>query len=367
MSDRVESIFRGLKLPEPDRPNAVASDDIMDFSVLDAHRIDLVNPPAEPVSVIKLLGQQISTAGNLTVVAAQAKAGKTAVVGAMIAAVLAFETADESEPGLPDLLGFSAAAAGGKAVIVFDTEQAPFDAWTLVNRAVHRAQAPALPPNFRCYYLADVATRTRRQWLHSELQRAKTACGGIHCVFVDGVADLCIDPNNMEEAFGLVDELIQLAIKYACPIILVLHENPSGRETGKTRGHLGSQLERKAESNLRVSKGVNGLSTIYSDQCRRASIPKEHGARFVYDPDAGMHVTVASDPKEDKLEARREKFRPEINEVFSDNGKSFKYATLSQRIMDHLNLRERSAERRIGAWTELGLIEKNPSGDYARL
>jgi hypothetical protein len=310
------------------------------------------------------VGQRISTAGNLTVVAAQAKAGKTAVVGAMIAAVIAADAA----PGVAtDLLGFSATASGGKAVIVFDTEQAPFDAWTLVNRAVVRARAAALPQNYRCYYLADIATAMRRLWLSEELQRAKTDCGGIHCVFIDGVADLCIDPNNIEEAFGLVDELIQLAIKFECPIVLVIHENPSGSETGKTRGNLGSQLTRKAESNLRVVKGANGISTIYSDQCRRASIPKEHGARFVYDTGAGMHVTVATDTKEDKLKAQREKHRVDLDEVFCNSRISFRYSVLLKQIMDSLSMSKRTAERRIDTWTKLRLIEKNTSEDYVRI
>ncbi|MBN8420550.1 MAG: hypothetical protein J0L73_16650 [Verrucomicrobia bacterium] len=45
-------------------------------------------------------------------------------------------------------------------------------------------------------------------------------------------------------AYALVEHLAQLAINYVWPIIVVLHENPSGFETGKTRGHLGSQLAR---------------------------------------------------------------------------------------------------------------------------
>ncbi len=79
-----------------------------------------------------------------------------------------------------------------------------------------------------------------------------------------------------------------------------------------------------------------------------------------------MHITVASETKEDRLEARREKFRTEINEVFCDNGEGFNYTILTQRIRDLLTLGERSAERRIRDWAELGLIKKNASGDYAR-
>ena len=37
----------------------------------------------------------------------------------------------------------------------------------------------------------------------------------------------------------------QLAIEYDCVFMTVLHENPNS-DFGKTRGHLGSQLSRKA-------------------------------------------------------------------------------------------------------------------------
>jgi hypothetical protein len=363
MNEKTMQRFATLNLPESDK---VATDGTVDLSVLDAHRIYFEIPPEEPVTVVRLVGHRISTAGNLTVVAAQAKSGKTAVVGAMIAAVVAAEIVDTSAPSDVDLLGFTAAAAGGKAVVVFDTEQSRRDAWVLVNRVVARAKGNDLPSNFRFYSLADIETRMRRRFLSAELERAKSVCGGIHCVFVDGVADLCIDLNNTDEAFGLVDELIQLAIAYECPIVLVIHENPSAQDTGKTRGHLGSQLLRKAEASLRVLKGANGISTIYSDNCRNADIPKGHGARFVFDAVADMHVTVTTDAEKDKLEAKRKKCRTELDVVFTDSDATFKYAALVGRIMDMFRVGKRTAERRIKDWIDLGLI-KNASGDYTRL
>jgi hypothetical protein len=109
------------------------------------------------------------------------------------------------------------------------------------------------------------------------------------------------------------------------------------------------------------------LPTIYSDQCRRASIPKEHGARFVYDTGAGMHVTVATDTKEDKLKAQREKHRVDLDEVFCNSRISFRYSVLLKQIMDSLSMSKRTAERRIDTWTKLRLIEKNTSEDYVRI
>jgi hypothetical protein len=108
--------------------------------------------------------------------------------------------------GTPDLLGFTGQPHGGKAVVLFDTEQSPYDAWSLVRRAAARIGEDTLPDNFRCYHLADISTKQRRQFLLAELERAEKVCGGIHCVFIDGVADLCVDVNDSVEPFALIDE-----------------------------------------------------------------------------------------------------------------------------------------------------------------
>lgn len=127
----------------------------VDLGVLDARRIDLAKPPPKPVPVICLKGQQICTPGNLTVLSAQVKAGKSAVIGAMLATLM---SVDKRMTTHLDLLGFTGQETGGKAVVLFDTEQSPYDACALVKRATARAEMERLPENFRCYYLADIAT-----------------------------------------------------------------------------------------------------------------------------------------------------------------------------------------------------------------
>jgi len=355
-----------------------ATGSAVDFTELDARRIRLTDPPEQPVPVFTLLSQQICTPGNLTVISAQAKGGKSAIVGAMIASTLAAEApktnAEEDEKDeVPawgtecDLLGFTAAAPAGRAVVLFDTEQSPFDAWSLVHRAALRAHASSMPDHFRGYSLADVSTEKRRAYLAAEMQRAHAECGGIHSVFIDGVADLCKSPNDDIEAFALVEHLAQLAITYACPIIVVLHENPSGFETGKTRGHLGSQLERKAESNLRIAKDAKtGASTIFSERCRHACISRDDALRFAWSTPEGMHVTVEPETKESKAETARKTEQPECQAVFAGHVGQMPYRELKQRIMENVHVAEPTAKRRIKLWLSLGLIKQGSTGCYLR-
>jgi hypothetical protein len=201
-----------IPLPEPEAKGP-------DLSILDARRFDFENPPPQPEPVFKLAGQSIATAGNLVVVQSQAKSGKSAVVGAMIAAA----TSDDQ---LGDFLGITAAAPNGKAIVHFDTEQSRYDAHQLVSRALRRASADAPLDWLRSYCLTDVDSRTRRALFAAELERAALLYGGIFAGLIDGVGDFAIDVNDPVESNGLVAELHALAIRFDCPIVCVLHENP---------------------------------------------------------------------------------------------------------------------------------------------
>jgi len=242
------------------------------LAALDQRRFGFIEPPAKPEPLLLIERNIIATAGNLVVIAAQAKTGKSAYLGAMMAAVL------NPEANAADTLGVRSCGAGGRAVIHFDTEQSTFDHFALVSLSLRRAGLASPPPNLRSYCLADCSVADRRAMLRSELSRA----GEIFAVFLDGVADFVHDPNDPEEAFGFVAELHRLAIENGCVFVGVLHENPGSTDSGKTRGHLGSQLERKAETNLRLGKS-NGVSTVYTDRgARHCDIPKDFGTRFQY-------------------------------------------------------------------------------------
>jgi hypothetical protein len=108
---------------------------------------------------------------------------------------------------------------------------------------------------------------------------------------LDGGADFVADVNDAAESNAFVATRHDLAIKHDCPIVGVVHFNPGSE---KSRGHLGSQLERKAETNLALEKDADESTVIYSTKNCRAGIPKGIGPRFRFDPAAGMHVSVAS-------------------------------------------------------------------------
>lgn len=242
-----------------------------------------VPPPLRPI--FSFGGVVICTPGNLTAITAQAKVGKSALVSALTAAAM---TAPDSDADCLTAIGYN---ADGKALLYIDTEQAPDDFWHAVNRARRRARVDTMPEWLRAYTIADLPAQVGRKAVAIAMADAAEAHGGIHAVIIDGVADIVLDVNDAEECNGIVAELHAQAIRYDCAIICVIHKNPG---SDKTRGHLGSQIERKAETNLTLEKD-DEVTVVWSSKQRRAPIDKDSGPRFRWDEELKMHATVTVD------------------------------------------------------------------------
>jgi len=325
----------------------VATDNEL-HALLDARRFDLNNPPPPTVPIFTIRGMMVATAGNITVVQAPVKAGKTALMGAMMAAAL------NPEAGEDMTLGVRSPGAGGGAIIHFDCEQSPDDHHAVICNALRRAGLGRQPENLRSYCLTDVKTPLRRAALHAELERA----GGAFAVFLDGVADLTFSVNDEAEAIAFTDELHAMAIEYQCGMLAVLHENP-GSEIGKTRGHLGSQLERKQFAGLRMAKDCDEITTVWTTNSRKASIPKSQGLRFAYDKAAGLHMPVdsAHDAKSAAAGGALVAFAASIFHSAPKDGLG--WAELRDRIMAAADIGISGAIKRIDKMHAAGIIQKN--------
>ncbi len=335
--------------PAPEAPAPAWAD------ILAARRFNAATPPAKPRPIYILADATIATQGNIQVISAQAKAGKTAFVGAMIAATM--------QP-TGDTLGVSSSNPTAAAVVHFDTEQSPYDHHAVIMQALGRAGCEA-PDWLRSYRLADVSIKERLGLLRFELDAARKHHGAIHSAFLDGVADLCHDPNDSAEAFALVGELHKLAIDYDTTLICVLHENP-GSETGKTRGHLGSQLERKAETNLRLSKDGEAITAAFTERARHAHVPKDHGPRFAWNDEAAMHLSVETTAAT-KTDAKRARLAELAAEIFRDTPEAvgLTWAQLHERIESIEGIGRSGARKKYDALISLSVIRK--SGDKYRL
>jgi hypothetical protein len=312
-------------------------------------RASIEPPQLRPI--YSLSASVISTPGNLTTITSAVKTGKSAVVGAMMASAMADGTK-------LDLLSFTSCNPNNRALLHFDSEQAPDDHWHGVNRALNRAGRKEPPPWLHSYCLTGLGFKRGWQCVQDAVRAAADKQGGVHSILLDGAADFVADVNDAAESNDFVAELHEIAIEHDCPIVTVIHFNPGSE---KVRGHLGSQLERKAETNLRLDK-TDGVTTIWSDKQRRAPIPKGTGPCFQWSDEGGMHVSVQSF-QASKDDQDRETLKEVFADVFSSRP-SMRYSDLQVTVKSGLTVSEKTAERKIKQAVKLNVIKKSAAGLY---
>jgi hypothetical protein len=333
--------------------------------------LSLERPPSEPQARWMIDHKPICTPGNLTAIVAQAKTGKTAFIGALLAAAMVAESEHQGvEIEGIDTLGVAACAPTlaikgggeqGRVLIHIDTEQSPFDHYQTVRRAVARAKLTAAPAWLWSFSLAGWSAGDLRKALAEALKRAKRMNVGVFGVILDGVADLCADVNDAEESNALIAELHGYAISADAPIICVVHRNEGEKADSAARGHLGKQLARKAETNLRMEK-TDGKTVVFSERNRGAPILEKDGPCFEWSDEKGYHVSVASVGRA-RAEVSMDEAKCLAEEVFSE-GKSLTYTEIKDGIIKARACAGRTAERNIKKLIDGGIIIHCGAGKY---
>src|SRR5262249_24745413 len=104
------------------------------------------------------------------------------------------------------------------------------------------------------------------------------------------------------------------------------------------------------------------VTTIWSEEQRRAPIPKERGICFQWSDEARMHVTVPN-PTLSKLELEKQSLSPIAEDLFCDHP-SMRYTDLISTVKKRLTVSDRTAERKVDRLRHLGIIRKTVAGLY---
>ena len=330
---------------------------LQDILVKGAITSILTPPPPCPVILQTSDGHILGEAGNLCTLESLPKMGKTGLVGAIIGATIA----PEGSKG--DFLGMEIPERDGY-VIHFDCEQSPLDHFRLIENAVaRRARLKEQPDCLKTFSLLQAATGDR--WPACELAATTLAeKGGIRLVIFDGGADFLETMNDEETSNELVRKMHAFAVQHACLVVNVIHENP-GTENGKTRGHFGSQLWRKSQSCIGLSKGEDGITAVWGKFMRSGDWPKREATYFKYDITQGMHVSV-DDPSEDR---KQEKKAGKTDELMKLASKVFTapvmtHTGLEKAIMGEIRKSDKTARTRIKTMVEMGVIIRREDKHY---
>ena len=307
----------------------------------------MVKPIEQPPRYF-LNGVPICYSQNLTTFSAQAKAGKTAALNAVIASTFAAQDAD--------CLGFTSQNPKGFAVVHIDTEQCQFRHWIGIQRLIRRARVDAAPEWLRSFYLKGLSVDEIRQSIRLLTKQAAEQFGGVHSVIIDGTGDTVHNVNDIPECNGIISELDSITMEFDCPILNIIHLNPGSTE--KTRGHLGSYLERKSETNLKLEKDDNGVSVMWAKQNRDAPILKNTAPRFAWSEELQMHVSVQN-LKVAKADAQRDKLTDIARAIFADR-KAMRRFELEAAIKNITkNRADSTAYRTANTMLDLGIVKQD--------
>ena len=324
-----------------------------DMSALKSCELDFNNPPPVAQTIVSVNGVPLGTQGNLLCITGGEGTGKSNYVAALIAGAVKPENVE----GI-DTLGVSIEGnPKGKAVLFYDTEQSEVQLYKNVSTLLRRCGRDTMPEWFKAYCLTGMSRKERLKSIVLSMDKFHYQYGGIHLVVIDGIADLIRCANDEAESIAVVEELYRLAGIYNTCIVTVLHFIPNGL---KLRGHLGSELQRKAAAILSIEKDTKpAVSVVKALKVRDGSPLDVPLMQFAWDKEKAMHAYLGEKPKEEKDRRKEEELVAVARELFSRK-RFIGYMELSEELQTAFEVKERTAKSYIRFMREKEIIVKSP-------
>lgn len=193
-----------------------------------------------PPVVLKVNDSIIGTLGNFSASTGKAKSKKTFNVCAIVASALTNSTVLSYIATLPEVK---------RKILYVDTEQSPFHCQRVLRRILLLAglSSDSQPERLEFLSLRRYAPNVRLQIIEEAIYKTE----GLGLVIIDGIRDLAYDINSPSEATNLITKLMQWTDERQIHIHTVLHLN---KGDDNTRGHIGTELNNKAETVLQITK-----------------------------------------------------------------------------------------------------------------
>jgi len=323
------------------------------MTMLKSCEIDFDNPPAKAEEVISAGDVPLGTQGNILCITGGEGTGKSNYVAALIAGAVI----KDNQP--IDTLGVSVRPnSDNKAILLYDTEQSEVQLFKNVSNLLKRAKLKEKPEELRAFSLTGMSRKERLQAIVQSMDKYHYEYEGIRLVVIDGIADLVLSANDEAESIRIVDELYRLAGIYKTCIVCVLHYVPNGL---KLRGHLGSELQRKAAAIMSIELDSEpSISVVKALKVRDGSPLDVPLMQFSWDKEMGMHIYIGEKPREEKEKRKEKELAVVAREIFISQ-KHLTYIDLCDRIQQSMDVKERTAKSYIKFMREKEIIIKDPS------
>lgn len=270
---------------------------------------------------------RLFSAGDISVVTGQPKSRKTFLISALATAFL-------SDNGY---LGLKPSCKG--KVLIVDTEQSKAHAQTVLKR-IYRLMGWGF--NDKHEEIVMLSLRELNAEERNDKLREAIHHFNPKFVFIDGFADLLVNTNDIEESVECINELMRISTAYNCHICSVVHANPNSE---KMRGHVGSELQRKSETVLLVSKSDN-ITTVSPQFCRNIEFN-----RFAFRIDeSGLPIST------EYIKNPKDSNRDLFEQIFSGRD-SLIHKELGELVMKEASIQISYANERIRNALRSGIIQ----------
>lgn len=216
--------------------------------------------PPPPVAIY--IGESPAcTFGNFSASIGKPKGKKTFNVSAMTAAAMTNSTILNYRGSMPP---------NQNGILYFDTEQSTYHAFRVFKRIATLTRRSNQEINERIKYFAlrKYSVEDRIGMIDHKIRNTPA----VELVIIDGIRDLMLDINSPREATLIVNYLMNWTEEFNLHLHTVIHQN-KGDENA--RGHIGTEINNKYETVLRVEKDKNddAISTVEAVYIRDISFP----------------------------------------------------------------------------------------------
>lgn len=212
---------------------------------------DVIPPPEVALKVGDAI---IGTLGNIISIIGKAKSRKSFFIGMAVSASV-------TQNNVVSLLT-NELPIDQRGVLYFDTEQGKWHVQKAVKR-ICTIIGIQEPKNLHTYGLRALNPIERAELIEYAIYNTPN----LGIIFIDGIKDLITSINDEEQATMIVSKLMKWSEENNILIVTVLHQN---KGDNNARGHIGTELNNKAETVLSISKSVDNemVSIVNAEMCR---------------------------------------------------------------------------------------------------
>jgi len=305
----------------------------LDEELLQSYVVDMEKELPDVKPLISINDSCVCSVGNLSAICGEAKSKKTFLASALVASAMAmpfkpinnFKNVDNNS----DI-----------NVLWVDTEQGERHVRKVVERITQMTGAALggakCEPRLTTLALRELSPSERKDVLYAAMRLLH-----YDIVVIDGIADLQRNTNDLEESDALVAELMAMSTRANTHILCVLHTNPG---SDKARGHLGSSLQRKAETVIFVHR-AGDVSIVEPQFCRN-----EPFERFAFRVNEEGIPEVCDMPQQ---QGERHEVVALLEDMY---GGAIERTTLINKVMELRRVGQRAAQKIVRSCVDRGLL-----------